>query len=101
MAAITEITDVKDDDETNRTEVIVYEVSGRRPHRVAAFSDVGRDGKLSSQMYFITRTEGCCALPTRYIVHNIDTGKMALQRLRRRRGWHGGLDGAAQSSPVG
>jgi len=26
-------------------------------------------------MYLITRTEGCCALPTRYIVHNIDTGK--------------------------
>ncbi len=80
MAAITEITDVKDDDETNRTEVIVYEVSGRRPHRVAAFSDVGRDGKLSSQMYFITRTEGCCALPTRYIVVSVRRSRFLTEK---------------------
>lgn len=75
LATITTLSDRENDDETNTVEVTVDALSGPAPRRIAAFSDPGSTGTVSSP-YFITTQTGCCSPLTRHHVRNIETGKL-------------------------
>jgi len=67
--------DAEGDDPASSVSVLIEDLGGSAPRRLAEFTDPGSSGKLIAGRYFSSTVFGCCGAPNRHLVRSTENGR--------------------------